>query len=180
MPHFSHARLRGSRSSSRSSSRSRSRSREGSTESVYRMEPQQYRQHGNYLSVPGADMPRFPPFPPERSMEDDLSHIHLVHSKNPYASDSSSGSEFGSSSSSSSSSSLVEDREGGTKTKFKNAAAKAMPRKEAKLGTVGPHSLNLHTAQQRRAYFHKTKHRKEVTFGPHVRSLVYNCDNNGS
>jgi len=55
----------------------------------------------------------------------------------------------------------------GAKSKLKNVAAKAMPKKEAKLGTVGPHSLNLHTAQQRRAYFHKTKHRKEVTFGPH-------------
>jgi hypothetical protein len=44
-----------------------------------------------------------------------------------------------------------------------------MLNKGAKLGTVGPHSLNLHTAQQRRTYFHKAKHRREVTFGPRVR-----------
>jgi len=167
MPHFSHARLRGSRPSSRSSSRASSRasshSRHGSTESGYREERSRecYQHH---LTVPGADKLHLPPFPPLKSMEDNLSQIHLVHSRNPYASDSSSGSELSLSSRSSSSSSLGE----GIKTvaKVKRVAAKATS-EEKHLPTVGPHSLNLHTAQQRKAYFHKAKHRKEVTFGPH-------------
>jgi len=102
-------------------------------------------------------------------MEDDLSHIHLVHLKNSDASTSSSGSEFSLSSASSSSSSLSlgEGTKSSTKAKLKQTAAKAMPKMKAKLGSVGPHSLNLHTAQQRQAYFHKAKHRKEVIFGPH-------------
>jgi hypothetical protein len=159
MPHFSHARLRGSRSSSRSPSHSR----QGSAQSSDREEAL----HRHPPSVAGVDISQFPPFPPQTSMEDDLSHIHLVHSKNTDASGSSSGSEFSLSSRSSSSSSLAEDAKSVAKTKLKKTTAKVMPRK-AKLGTVGPHSLNIHTAQQRRTYFHKAKHRKEVTFGPHV------------
>jgi hypothetical protein len=58
---------------------------------------------------------------------------------------------------------------------LKQTAAKALPKMKAKLGSVGPHSLNLHTAQQRQAYFHKAKHRKEVMFGPHVRPQIDHC-----
>jgi hypothetical protein len=173
MPHFSHKRLNGSRSSSRSSSKSR-HSR-NSSEFNCREEPARehhHHHHQRYLSVPHADQSQFPPFPPKKSMEDDLSHIHLIHLKNSDASTSSSGSEFSLSSASSSSSSLSlgEDTKSSTKVKLKQTAAKAMPKMKAKLGSVGPHSLNLHTAQQRQAYFHKAKHRKEVVFGPHVRS----------
>lgn len=167
MPHFSHKRLHGSRSSSRSSSHSR-HSRNPSSEFNFREEPAQGHGHQHHLSVSNADKFQLPPFPPERSMEDDLSHIHLVHLKNSDGSTSSSGSEFSLSSASSSSSlSLGEDAKNSTKTKLKQTAAKAMPKMKAKLGSAGPHSLNLHTAQQRHAYFHKAKHRKEVIFGPH-------------
>jgi hypothetical protein len=71
------------------------------------------------------------------------------------------------------SSSLPEGPKSTAMAKLKKTAAKAMPNKGAKLGTEGPYSLNIHTAQQRQAYFHKRKHRKEVTFGPHVSPQLY-------
>jgi len=164
MPHFSHARPHGSRSSSRSSSHSRRHSQQVSAESSDREGPSHDYRHRHHLSVPSADHFQFPPFPPQNSMEDDLSHIHFVHWKNPDASPSTSGSEL--SSPSSSSSSLLEDAKSIANANLKKAVSKAILTKDAKLGITGPHSLNLHTAQQRRSYFHKAKHRKEVTFGP--------------
>lgn len=35
------------------------------------------------------------------------------------------------------------------------------------------HSLNLHTAAQRRAHFHDAAHRKQLAFGPQVRIFLY-------
>jgi len=153
MPHFSHTRLHDSRSSSRSSSHSRG----SSSESGHWEQPSRHHHYRNHLPIPGPNRPQFPPFPPRRSVEDDLSHIHLVHLRDPY-NDSSPGSEYGSSSASSSSSSLGDGV---------RSIAQARMRKQAKLGTAGPHSLNLHTAHERQAYFHKAKHRREVSFGPH-------------
>jgi hypothetical protein len=90
MPHFSHSRLHGSRSSSRSSSYSRHNS--------------------------PVDCPAFPPFPPKKSIEDDTTQIHLKHSPNPSDSDSTSDLSL---SSSSSSSSLFRDVKTGVKDKLK-------------------------------------------------------------
>lgn len=151
MPHLTHSRLHGSRPSSRASSHSR----QGSAEPGNRSTPQ----HQKTLSVPGANQPKFPTFPPKESIEDDLSHIHLAHSKNPDVSDSESDT-----SSSSESASVSEETEGNE--------GKPQKERKVKLGSAGPHSLNLHTARQRQSYFHTAKHRQEVSFGRHVRSRM--------
>ena len=157
MPHFSHARLHGSRSSSRSSSRSR----HGSPELGYLEEPIHGR-HKRHLSVPGTNEHHLPSFPPQKSIEDDLSQMRLTLSRNPYARDSSSDTGSSSSSRSSSSLSLADDVKSVTKVKTLTT------KMETYLPTAGPRSLDLHTPQQRQAYFHKGKRRREVTFGPHV------------
>jgi len=90
MPHFSHSRLHGSRSSSRSSSYSRHNS--------------------------PVDYPAFPLFPPKKSIEDDTTQIQLNHSQNLSDTDSTSDLSL---SSSSSSSSLFRDVKTGVKDKLK-------------------------------------------------------------
>jgi hypothetical protein len=126
MPHFSHSRLHGSRSSSRSSS---------------------YSRHNSPVS--GGD---HPPFPPKKSIEDDITQIHLNYSPNLSDNDSTSESSL---SSSSSSSSLFRDVKTGVKDKL---------RKKKTPYSAGLHALNLRTAQERQSYFHSVKHRRGITF----------------
>jgi len=156
MPHFSHTRLHGIHSPSRSHSHN------CSSESVQHQEPlQNYRQH----HVFDANDLRLPPFPPKKSIKDDLSHIHLRSRS------SGSSPDFSSSSRSSSSSSLTEDvQQSNVKGRLKKVNKILL--KNMRLPPMDSHSfdthfLDIHTAQQRQALFHKASRRKEVTFGPH-------------
>lgn len=135
MPHFSHSRLRGSRSSSRSSS---------------------YSRHNSPIS--GGD---YPPFPPKKSIEDDITQIHLNYSQNLSDTDPTSESSL---SSNSSSSSLFRDVKTGVKDKLKKKKA-SFP--------AGLHALNLRTAQERQSYFQSIKHRRGITFTADVRSCYF-------
>ena len=183
MPHLAHKHMhRGSRSLSRTSSRTSSRAPSpspGPRENEQSTSFQRVK-HQQTLSVPGSEdglsTHFFPEFPPKISLEDDLSQIHLVHLRNSdedsYSS--SSSSLFSSASSSSSSVSLHDQAKSRSSSPTAAAAKKMVAAAETKIkkktkGENGPH---LGNAQERQAYFRSARHRKEISFGPHVRFLL--------
>lgn len=88
-----------------------------------------------------------PPFPPAQALTDNLDLIHSAHS--PRSSPSEESSQPVSSLSA-----------------IAGALKSTVSTHDPDLGTNGPHSLNLHSAQERRSYFYTADHRREVTFGP--------------
>lgn len=184
MPHLAHKHMhRGSRSLSRTSSRTSSRAPSPSPGPRENEQSTSFQsvKHQQTLSVPGSESEEglsthfFPEFPPKISLEDDLSQIHLVHLRNSdedsYSS--SSSSLFSSASSSSSSVSLHDQAKSRSSSPTAAAAKKMMVAAKTKIkktkGENGPH---LGNAQERQAYFRSARHRKEISFGPHVRFLL--------
>lgn len=94
---------------------------------------------------------REPPFPPDKPLEDNLDSIHLTHSP------------------CSSSTPPPESKPASSLSAITGALKSSVSKNttpEPDLGTHGPHSLDLHDAQERRSYFYTADHRKKITFGP--------------
>lgn len=94
-----------------------------------------------------------PVFPPAQALADKLESIHLAHTPRP-------------------SSDLPEEPKPASSLSAITGALKSSmstgTTSAPDLGTKGPHSLDLHGAQERKSYFSTADHRREVTFGPEV------------
>lgn len=164
MPHLAHTRIHESRSSSQASSRAPSPPSGADKQTI------SFQKHQQILLVPGsedlsASTPHFPEFPPKISLEDNFSQIHLVHLRDE---DGYSSYDSSSLSSASSSSTSLPGQARSSSPATKMIAKSKVKVKKTTVGGNGPHSLNLHNAQERRAYFQYAKHRKEVFFDRHV------------